>query len=236
MRMLIAEDDRSVCEMLSIFFKEEHYEATFVHDGNSALQLFRDLEWDFLILDWMLPGKDGITICKEIRKTSETPIILLTAKDTESDRIYGLEIGADDYVTKPFSPMELIARIKAVLRRTNKTFPTKEQAVGVHSTLDRNERIQYKDISIHIPTREVLIGEVVIHNLTPKEFDLLSLFVKHPKRVFSREQLLESIWGFDFFGEERTVDVHIKRLRNKITSPQRQLITTVWGVGYKLEE
>jgi two-component system OmpR family response regulator len=231
MKLLIAEDDKSVCEMLQLFFQKEVYRVTFVHDGLAARKQLQQQEWDLVILDWMLPFVDGITLCKEIRATAPTPVILLTARSGEHDRITGLELGADDYVTKPFSPLELLARIKAVARRYKSASGAEaENAAAGKTTLEHNR------IKIDPNTREVTIDDRTLHNLTPKEFDLLCLFVKHPRKVFTREQLLESVWGYDYFGEERTVDVHIKRLRNKVSTPQRPLIATVWGVGYKLEE
>jgi two-component system OmpR family response regulator len=234
MKLLIAEDDKSVCEMLKLFFQKEDFRVTFVHDGLAARKRLQEQEWDLVILDWMLPFVDGITLCKEIRAATLTPVILLTARSAEQDRVEGLELGADDYVTKPFSPLELLARIKAVARRykagTGGDAPNAERGSGDEETIEHNR------ILINLATREVTIDDRTLHNLTPKEFDLLCLFVKHPKKVFTREQLLESVWGYDYFGEERTVDVHIKRLRNKVSTPERPLIATVWGVGYKLEE
>jgi two-component system OmpR family response regulator len=237
MRLLVAEDDPSVCEMLQLFFQKEHYNTTFVHDGRIAEQRLLEESWDFVILDWMLPGKDGISLCRQLRQHSQTPVILLTARDNEQDRILGLESGADDYVIKPFSPMELIARMKAVLRRYH---------IGVSSSIMHPEplpdsrtafnTLQHKDIIIELESRTAIIRGAYMTHLTPKEFELFCLFVKYPKKVFTREQLLESIWGYDYLGEERTVDVHIKRLRNKVSSPEYPLVVTVWGVGYKLEE
>jgi two-component system OmpR family response regulator len=224
MKILVAEDDHSVCEMLRLFLNREKYSASFVHDGTAAARLIEGEEWDLFILDWMLPGRDGLSLCREIRRSSDAPVILLTARDTEPDRIAGLDGGADDYITKPFSPMELMARVRAVLRRCR---PRGNEPADC---------LQYKDLSVDLATRELAVGNRHIRNLTPKEFNLLCLFMKYPKRVFTREQLLESVWGYDYFGEERTVDVHIQRLRNKISTPERPLIATVWGVGYKLEE
>ncbi|WP_248928168.1 response regulator transcription factor [Paenibacillus hamazuiensis] len=235
MNLLVAEDDISVCEMLRLFFQKEAYHVTFVHDGLEAERQIRENKWDFVILDWMLPGKDGLSLCRDIRRREQTPVILLTARDHEADRILGLELGADDYVTKPFSPMELIARMKAVLRRY-KAAPAAQTTSGEEQPGDKDELLQHNQITINLATRIVTIDTYEITNLTPKEFDLFRLFVRHPKKVFTREQLLESVWGFDYFGDERTVDVHIKRLRNKVSRPDRQLIVTVWGVGYKLEE
>jgi two-component system OmpR family response regulator len=239
MKLLIAEDDKSVCEMLKLFFQKETYQATFVHDGLAARKQIKEQSWDLVILDWMLPFVDGITLCKEIRAALPTPVILLTARDQESDRIMGLELGADDYVTKPFSPMELMARIKAVMRRYKPSSGNGSNGSEGHTAESadaKSEELNYRQIRINMATREVTIDDRTLNHLTPKEFDLLCLFVKYPKKVFTREQLLESVWGYDYFGEERTVDVHIKRLRNKISTPERPLIATVWGVGYKLEE
>ncbi|MDB5055287.1 MAG: DNA-binding response regulator [Bacilli bacterium] len=233
MKILIAEDDLSVCEMLRLFMQKEPFTVTYAHHGLTAEQHFQQEAWDLIILDWMLPGKDGITLCREFRQAKNTPIILLTAKDGEQDRILGLELGADDYVTKPFSPMELIARIKAVTRRYKGN--SQEDRTDPFPSIDA-AILRYQGIIINLTSRSVSINDHSISNLTPKEFDLFCLFVKYPKRVFTREQLLESIWGFDYFGEERTVDVHIKRLRNKISTPEHPFIGTVWGIGYKLEE
>jgi two-component system OmpR family response regulator len=221
--------------MLRLFFHKEQYDAVFVHDGLEAYDLAKREEWDFIILDWMLPGMDGINLCREIRKLQSTPIILLTARDQESDRILGLELGADDYITKPFSPKELIARIKAVQRRY-KPNAQQDRSAEQAEEHSKGEQLLYRNIRINLASRSVHIEDHVIMNLTPKEFDLFCLFIRNPKRVFTREQLLESVWGFDYFGEERTVDVHIKRLRNKVSRPEQPLIATVWGVGYKLEE
>lgn len=239
MRLLVAEDDASVCEMLQLFFQKEHYDTTFVHDGWDAEQHLLEESWDFVILDWMLPGKDGISLCKQLRTITQTPIILLTARDQEQDRILGLESGADDYVVKPFSPMELIARIKAVHRRyhigaaSSSSLQPESTYNNPHDSLNI---LKYKNIRIELDTRTVIIHGAVLTNLTPKEFELLCLFVRHPKKVFTRDMLIESIWGYDYIGEERTVDVHIKRLRNKISTPENPLVVTVWGIGYKLEE
>ncbi|OXM85473.1 response regulator transcription factor [Paenibacillus rigui] len=242
MKLLVAEDDLSVCEMLQLFFQKEQYNTTFVHDGLTAQRRLEQEDWDFVILDWMLPGKDGVSLCRDLRKQRETPIILLTARDQEQDRIQGLELGADDYVTKPFSPMELIARMKAVLRRYKASGTAGSELQGTSSSEGGEEpdngfqTLKHKHITIQLEARTAIIQGHVITNLTPKEFELLCLFVRYPKKVFTREQLLESIWGYDYLGEERTVDVHIKRLRNKISVPDCSLIVTVWGVGYKLEE
>jgi len=236
MKLLIAEDDISVCEMLRLFFQKEQFDATFVHDGLSAQARLEAEPWDFVILDWMLPGKDGITLCQQIRANADTPVILLTARDEEQDRIRGLEQGADDYVTKPFSPMELIARMKAVLRRYKSSSGGEAGDSEAGAGSSDSDILSYKNIAVNLSTRIVTVGDRTVSNLTPKEFDLFVLFLRYPKRVFTREQLLENIWGYDYIGEERTIDVHIRRLRNKVSSPEYPLIVTVWGVGYKLED
>jgi two-component system, OmpR family, response regulator len=227
MKILVIEDNDSVCEMIAMFFLKEGIEGEFVHDGLSGYTEYKKREWDLLIVDWMLPGMDGVTLCRKIREeNSEVPIIMLTAKDSESDQVLGLEMGADDYVTKPFSPLALMARIKAVSRRYQK-------ASG--ETLKKNI-LQTQHFQIDKGSREVLLDGVPVPNLTPKEFDLLSFFAQHPRQVFTREQLLERVWGYQFYGDERTVDVHVKRLRNKIGTPAKPYLHTVWGVGYKFDE
>ncbi|XJZ28960.1 winged helix-turn-helix domain-containing protein [Bacillota bacterium Lsc_1132] len=228
MNILVIEDNKSVCSMIEMFFAKEGIEGEFVNDGFKGYNRFKERTWDALIIDWMLPGMDGVTICRKIREEKYTvPIIMLTAKDSESDQVLGLEMGADDYVTKPFSPLTLMARIKAVVRRFSQTSLQDDCEIGaIHS----------KYFKINKNTREVLLNGEPITNLTPKEFDLLSYFVQHPKQVFSREQLLERVWGYQFYGDERTVDVHIKRLRKKIGWNSDSFFHTVWGVGYKFDE
>lgn len=205
--------------MIEMFFIKENYEGKYVKDGLEGLAAAKEADWDCIILDWMLPNMDGITICKTLREEGyEIPIIMLTAKDSEQDQVLGLEIGADDYVTKPFSPLTLLARIKAVTRRVSK------QAQPYSETLYINEA-----------RREVVVQGEKINHLTPKEFDLLNFFINHERQVFSREQLLEKVWGFDFYGDDRTVDVHVKRLRSKLGETVSDCIQTIWGVGYKFD-
>lgn len=227
MKILVIEDNESVCSMLEMFFAKEGITGEFVMNGLDGYNRYLSSKWDVLILDWMLPGMDGVAICRKIRSAKDTiPIIMLTAKDSESDQVLGLELGADDYVTKPFSPLALMARIKAVTRRYQSgSAEQKEQHM-----------LETKYLRINKDTREVFLDDKPITNLTPKEFDLLSYFVQSPRQVFSRDQLLERVWGYQFYGDERTVDVHIKRLRNKIGSPARPMLHTVWGVGYKFDE
>ncbi|MCT2345200.1 response regulator transcription factor [Niallia taxi] len=225
MQVLVIEDNVGVCSMLEMFFGKEDFKGVFLHDGLEGYKHFIDNEYDMVILDWMLPSMDGITVCRKIREVDKNvPIIMLTAKDTESDQVLGLEMGADDYVTKPFSPLALTARMKAIVRRQAKEKNNLEDA------------IETSIIKINKETREVFISDKLISNLTPKEFDLLSFFAQHPKQVFSRDQILERVWGFQFYGDDRTVDVHIKRLRRKIGRDNQPFFHTVWGVGYKYDE
>jgi len=226
MRILVVEDNESVCSMLEMFFMKEGYEGVFVHNGQDGFEHFNKGHWDLIILDWMLPIMDGVTLCRKIRELSQVPIIMLTAKDSDSDQVLGLEMGADDYVTKPFSPLALMARIKAVTRRFHSDAPGKAEENVITS--------QY--FKINKDSREVFFNGKQLTNLTPKEFDLLYYFIKNPKQVFTREQLLDRVWGYQFYGDERTVDVHIKRLRKKIGTAQQPFIQTVWGIGYKFDE
>lgn len=226
------EDNESVCEMIEMFFLKEEWEATFVYNGKEGLTTYLEHpnEYDLIVLDIMLPEMDGITICKEIRKENDhIPIVMLTAKDTESDEVIGLEIGADDYVTKPFSPLTLVARIKSLKRRAS-----------FQSNEDENGSISYEIETEHLKldrkTREVILYNKPLENLTPKEFDLLYTLANSPRRVFSREQLLQLVWEYEYFGDERTVDAHIKKLRQKLVLNGPQVIHTVWGVGYKFDD
>ncbi|MBG9982665.1 response regulator transcription factor [Aerococcaceae bacterium DSM 111020] len=233
MNILMIEDNESVTEMMSMFFENENYEASFYYDGAEGYQAFKDNpeQWDIAILDLNLPSMDGIQLCREMRKISkEIPIIMLTARDSESDQVIGLEMGADDYVTKPFSPITLLARIKALYRRAQIVPSEREATEG--EAFD----IQTNVVKINSSTREAYYNDTLIENLTPKEFDLLMTFASAPKRVFTREDLLTSLWEDPFYGDERTVDAHIKKLRQKIEVVGPQLIQTVWGVGYKYEE
>ncbi|OJF91568.1 response regulator transcription factor [Alkalibacterium sp. 20] len=231
MHILMIEDNESVCEMIEMFFLKEEWEATFVHNGKEGLDTYKESpdKFDLIILDIMLPGMDGMTICKEIRKQSlSTPIIMLTAKDSESDEVIGLEIGADDYVTKPFSPLTLVARIKSLFRRAS----SKDAANADELTFD----IETEHLKMDRTTREVVLYDQPLNNLTPKEFDLLFTLANSPRRVFSREQLLQLVWDYEYFGDERTVDAHIKKLRQKVFLNGPQVIKTVWGVGYKFDD
>lgn len=223
MHILVVEDNPSVSSMLELFFSKEGITGDFASDGIEGFQKYQQNNYDLLVLDWMLPGMEGIAVCRKIREQGDQiPIIMLTAKDSESDQVIGFEMGADDYVTKPFSPLTLMARIKAVSRRAQQGENSEEKIQTIHFMINKT-------------TREVKKDDSVVDNLTPKEYDLLVFLLQHPKQVFSREQLLERVWGYQFYGDERTVDVHIKRIRKKIIGGEHYF-HTVWGVGYKFEE
>ncbi|MDD4238442.1 MAG: response regulator transcription factor [Desulfotomaculaceae bacterium] len=226
-KILIVDAEQKIREVVRLYLENEGFLVGESSDGQAALKMFDREKWDLIVLDLMLPGLDGWAVCREIRKTSSTPIIMLTAQDTERDRILGLELGADDYVVKPFSPRELAARVKAVLRRTRYS-PT-EEVKQVH--------INYPDFSINPKSRLVMVNEQQI-NLKPKEYDLLYHLAKSPNRTFTREELLVAIWGYDYWGGARTVDTHVNRLRNKLlkASGDNFHITTVWGVGYRFDK
>ncbi len=222
MKILVADDDQIVHEALGIYLKAEGYEPVDVYDGDAAVAAVGP-EISLCVLDIMMPGRTGIEVCKEIRKTSHLPIIMLTAKGEEVDRIVGLELGADDYIVKPFSPREVVARIKAVLRRTQ------EQQDGDNSAL------VFNGLAIDLKSYTVTLrGEPVI--CTPKEIEILHMLASNPGQVFTREQLLNRVWGYDFAGETRTVDTHIKRIRAKLDNEGLGWsIKTIYGVGYKFE-
>ncbi|MBE9389014.1 response regulator transcription factor [Vagococcus salmoninarum] len=234
MKVLMIEDNESVSEMMQMFFLNEKWDATFKYDGKEGLEAFsaEPESWDMITLDLNLPTMDGVSVCREIRKVSSTvPIIMLTARDSESDQVIGLEMGADDYVTKPFSPITLIARMKALHRRVELAegaSQTESEAAGFDVTTDH--------FRMNTKTREAYLADQPIEGLTPKEFDLLYTLAKKPRQVFSREQLLEMVWDYQYFGDERTVDAHIKKLRQKIEKVGPQVIQTVWGVGYKFDD
>src|ERR1700674_1341368 len=222
-KVLVVDDEAHIVELARIYLSREGYEVEGVGDGSQALARFNQLKPDLVILDIMLPGTDGLTICKEIRKQSQVPIIMLTARDDITDKVVGLEVGADDYLTKPFHPQELVARAKALLRRA-RVEP------------DQPKLIRAGKLEVDLERHEVRHGKAKVQ-LRPKEFDLLSLLARHPGRVFQRSELLDLVWGYDFPGYTRTVDVHVQQLREKlaaasITDPS---IQTVWGVGYRLE-
>lgn len=227
-RILVVEDDVNVCELLRLYLEREGFDVHVCNDGPNGLRLALAQDWDLIVLDVMLPQMDGWEICQALRKSKETPIIMLTARGEDVDKILGLELGADDYLAKPFNPRELVARIRAVLRRAK---------YGDDPKGDEENRkvIRFLNLEIYVEQREVrLDGQRV--QLTPKEFDLLHHMCGNEGRVFSREELLESVWGYDYYGDSRTIDVHVKRLREKVERPGgHKYIQTVWGIGYKFE-
>lgn len=222
-RILVVDDERNIVELLKFNLEKEGYDVLAAFDGIDAVKLARDEKPDLIILDIMLPGQGGLEVCRQLRKETKTPIIMATAKGEEIDKILGLELGADDYVTKPFSPRELLARVKAILRRTS-VRPE-----------DQNE-IVIKDVNINLVKHEVKVrGELV--DLKPKEFELLKLLITNTGKVFTRDFLLEQLWGYDYLGDTRTVDVHVRRIRQKVeedpASPR--FLKTVHGIGYKFQ-
>ncbi len=224
MRVLIVDDDKYICELLRLYLEKAGYETQCAYDGVVALEKFSSYQPDFVLLDIMLPLLDGWRVCKQIREKSDVPIIMLTARGETEDKISGLELGADDYVTKPFEPKEVIARMKAVMRR---------KQVGEYS--GDGDAIRLDGMKINLAKYELEIDGKSIY-MPPKELELLHYLASNPNRVFTRDQLLDQVWGFDYMGDSRTVDVHIKRLRDKLEgiSPLWAL-KTVWGVGYKFE-
>lgn len=221
-KILIADDEPEIRDMIKEYLDFAEYDYDEASNGLQARTLLKQDSFDLVILDIMMPGMDGISVLKELRQDSNTPVILLTARSDEYDKLLGFEMGADDYLAKPFSPKELLARIKSVLRRTNQT--------GQQSN---DNRLIFKDIVIDIAAHKVTIkGEEI--NLTPKEFELLLCLCKKPNVVFNRTQILSEVWGYNFYGDDRTVDTHIKMLRSNL-GEYRSVIKTVWGIGYKFE-
>ncbi len=224
-KIMIVDDDNNIAELISLYLMKECYETLIVSDGEEALQQFPVFAPNLILLDLMLPGIDGYGVCKEIRKTSQVPIIMLSAKGEVFDKVLGLELGADDYMIKPFDSKELVARVKAVLRRQPAPAPVEEI---------QGEYVQYEDLLINLTNYSVVYcGKQV--DMPPKELELLYYLAKHPNQVFTREQLLDNVWGYEYIGDSRTVDVHIKRLREKIKDKANWSLYTVWGIGYKFE-
>jgi len=227
-KVLIVDDDENIAELISLYLLKECYETRCVYDGESALREFKEFGPNIVLLDLMLPGIDGYQVCREIRQTSKCPIIMLSAKGEVFDKVLGLELGADDYMVKPFDSKELVARVKAVLRRA-----ASESAASVPES-PKGEVREYPNILINLTNYSVIYrGHTV--DMPPKELELLYFLAKSPNQVFTREQLLERIWGYEYAGDTRTVDVHIKRIREKFPEEEVWNIATVWGVGYKFE-
>ena len=232
-KILIVDDDTNIAELISLYLTKECFQTMIVNDGEAALQEFHSYQPDLILLDLMLPGIDGYGVCREIRKNSTVPIIMLSAKGEIFDKVLGLELGADDYIIKPFDAKELVARVKAVLRRfVNGQKPSIEPD---HTTLHQSgDFVSYPNLTVNLTNYSVLYqGELL--DMPPKELELLYFLASHPNQVFTREQLLDHIWGYDYIGDTRTVDVHIKRLREKIKDHDNWSIGTVWGIGYKFE-
>jgi two-component system response regulator ResD len=224
--ILVVDDEEHIRELVRLYMEKDGYTVAVAADGEEAVQKAKQLHPQLIILDIMLPKLDGWDVCREVRKFSEIPIIMLTAKGEEFDKVLGLELGADDYLTKPFSPRELVARVKAILRRA-----VPEESVS------NEDLLSFPGLTINQSSREVMVDEREA-TLTPKEFDLLWFFAKNPGKVFTREQLLTAVWGYDYYGDLRTVDTHIKRLREKVerdSSKPSPHVKTIWGVGYKFE-
>ena len=221
--ILIVDDDKNICELIRMYMEKEGYATHLAYDGDAALKAFEKEAPDLVILDLMLPKIDGLSVCREIRAKGKTPVIMLTARGETHDKVLGLDLGADDYMVKPFAAKELVARVKAVLRR---------------SADDEEEELKeltFPDLSINLSTYELTVGDVTME-IPPKELELLYFLASHPGRVFTREQLLESVWDFKYPVDSRTVDVHVKRLREKLPADNPHwALETVWGVGYKFK-
>ncbi|MCG1013295.1 response regulator transcription factor [Tepidanaerobacter sp. GT38] len=223
-RILVVDDEKRIVDLVRLYLEREGFIVDEAYDGETALDMISSKSYDLIILDLMLPVIDGWTVCKEIRKKYDTPVMMLTARGEEFDKVLGFELGADDYVVKPFSPRELTARVKALLRRT-----------AARNNDEEAEILVFPELSIDPTARVVKVNDKEI-TLTPKEFDLLYFLAKNKDKVFNREKLLEEVWGYDFFGSLRTVDTHVKQLREKLgRSKAASYINTIWGVGYKFE-
>lgn len=221
-KILVVDDDPNIVDLIRLYLEKEMFEVQKAYHGEEALALFYAWTPDLVILDIMMPRLDGWEVCKQIRKVSAVPVIMLSARGETFDKVLGLELGADDYIVKPFDPKEMVARVKAVLRRTGNLLTAKEEVVLPNLIINKSQySVTYQGKKMEIP---------------PKELELFYFLALHPNQVFTRDQLLEKVWGYDFFGDSRTVDVHIKRLREKFTDEgERWEIKTVWGVGYKFE-
>ena len=225
-KILIVDDDEHISELISLYLTKEFYDTKIVYDGEEALRQFRLFSPNLILLDLMLPGIDGYQVCREIRQQSNVPIIMLSAKGEVFDKVLGLELGADDYIIKPFDSKELVARVKAVLRRY--------QPAQASQTKPAGKYVEYPDLTINLTNYSVVYKEKTV-DMPPKELELLYFLASSPNQLFTREQLLDHIWGYEYIGDTRTVDVHIKRLREKIKDHASWAISTVWGIGYKFE-
>ena len=225
-KIMIVDDDNNIAELISLYLTKECYETMILNDGESVLSNMDSFKPSLILLDLMLPGIDGYQVCREVRAKYATPIIMLSAKGEVFDKVLGLELGADDYIEKPFDSKELVARVKAVLRRYKTSVQTTETS--------SEKCVEYPDLIINLTNYSVLyMGQTI--EMPPKELELLYFLASSPNRVFTREQLLDRIWGYEYIGDTRTVDVHIKRLREKIKDHSNWKLSTIWGIGYKFE-
>lgn len=226
-KILIVDDDENIAELISLYLTKECFDTKIVHDGEDALTAFDEYGPNLVLLDLMLPGMDGYQVCREIRSKSQIPIIMLSAKGEVFDKVLGLELGADDYIIKPFDSKEMVARVRAVLRRYQ---PVKSESVSS----EKSKCVEYPGLIINLTNYSVLVDGNQV-DMPPKELELLYFLASSPNQVFTREQLLDQIWGYEYIGDTRTVDVHIKRLREKIKDHDSWKLSTVWGIGYKFE-
>ncbi len=228
-RILIVDDDENIAELISLYLVKECFDTEIAGDGEAALAKFKEYQPQLILLDIMLPGMDGYDVCREIRKSSNVPIIMLSAKGEVFDKVLGLKIGADDYIIKPFDSNELVARVQAVLRRVHQNEEAMEQQVE-----ENGDWVKYDGLTVNMNSYSVIYNGDMI-DMPPKEMELLYFLASNPNQVFTREQLLDQIWGYDYIGDTRTVDVHVKRIREKIKDGSNWSIATVWGIGYKFE-
>ncbi|MBQ3546472.1 MAG: response regulator transcription factor [Lachnospiraceae bacterium] len=233
-KILIVDDDSNIAELISLYLTKECFDTKIVEDGEEALIAFKEFSPDLILLDLMLPGIDGYEVCREIRKTSNIPIIMLSAKGEIFDKVLGLELGADDYMIKPFDSKELVARVKAILRRYKNTSVTQQTTNTPANIAPKSDYVEYPDLLINLTNYSVTYKGKNI-DIPPKELELLYFLASSPNQVFTREQLLDHIWGYEYLGDTRTVDVHVKRIREKINDHDSWALATVWGIGYKFE-
>ena len=223
-KILVVDDDTNICELLRLYLTKEGYQVTTANDGEEGLDKFNQVKPDMVLLDVMMPKMDGLEVCRRIRKLGNTPVMMLTAKGETFDKVLGLELGADDYIVKPFEAKEVVARIKAVMRRTGKS-----------SSANDIKEVSYDKLVVNMTKYELKVDGKVV-DTPPKELELLNCLASHPNRVYTRDQLLDEVWGFEYYGDSRTIDVHVKRLREKLAgASDKWELKTVWGVGYKFE-
>jgi DNA-binding response OmpR family regulator len=225
-KILVVDDDKNICELMRLYLEKEGYRVRIVNDGIAAFEMFEEWQPDLVLLDVMMPRQDGWETCRKIRAVSAVSIIMLTAKGDTFDKVLGLELGADDYIVKPFDTKEVVARIKAVMRRSE---------TGAKGEEQNQKHISYDNLSVDLDKYELKVRDKVV-DAPPKEMELLFFLASHPGRVFTRDQLLDEVWGFEYYGDSRTIDVHIKRLREKLNGASNQwTLKTVWSIGYKFE-